>query len=169
MLHLGGADAERERAESAVRRRVRVAADDRDPRLGQPELGADHVDDPLAPAAGRVERDAELVAVPPQRVELLLGERVHRRVVAGRDVVVHRRDRQVGAADAPPGEPQALERLRRGDLVDEVKVDVEQVGAALGALDDVALPDLLEQRLRHAPKLPTRRGPNRTTIRGSLS
>ena len=32
-----------------------------------------------------------------------------------------------------PVEPQALEGLRRGDLVDEVEVDVEQVGLALGA------------------------------------
>ncbi len=44
---LAGADAERQRAERAVRRRVAVAADDRHARLGQPLLRADDVDDSL--------------------------------------------------------------------------------------------------------------------------
>jgi hypothetical protein len=47
VLDLGRADAERQRAEGAVRRRVAVAADDRHPRLRQPLLGADDVHDPL--------------------------------------------------------------------------------------------------------------------------
>ena len=38
----------------------------------QPQLGADHVDDSLAAAAGGVERYAELLAVPCERRELLL-------------------------------------------------------------------------------------------------
>ena len=40
------------------------------PGLRQPELGPDHVHDPLAPAAGREQRHAELRAVRAQRVEL---------------------------------------------------------------------------------------------------
>ena len=51
VLDLARADAERERAERAVRRGVAVAADDRLPRLRQPELGADDVDDALAVGA----------------------------------------------------------------------------------------------------------------------
>ncbi len=66
----------RERAERAVRRRVAVAADDRHARLRDAELRADHVDDALAAAARRVQRDAELLAVAAQRLELLLGELV---------------------------------------------------------------------------------------------
>ena len=62
-----------------------------------------------------------------------------------RDVVVHRRDREVGPAHAATGEPQALERLRRGDLVDEVQVDVEQRRLTRLVADDVLVPDLLEQ------------------------
>ena len=38
---------------------------------------------------------------------------------------------------------QAVERLRAGDLVDEVEVDVEQVGFAGRRAHDVALPHLL--------------------------
>ena len=153
VLDLGRADPERERAERAVRRGVRVAADDRHAGLGQAELGADHVHDPLASAAGRIERDAELVAVALQRVELLLRQRIRRRVVAGRDVVIHRRERQVGPPHRPAGEAQRLERLRRGDLVDEVQVDVQQVGKPVRAPRDVALPDLVQERLTHASTL----------------
>ena len=61
-----------------------------------------------------------------------------------RDVVVRRGESAVGAAHRPAREPQRLERLRRGDLVHEVEVDVEQrVG------DLVGLPDLVEHRLGH--------------------
>ena len=58
-------------------------------------------------------------------------------------VVVHRRHGEVGAPDGAAGQAQAVERLRRRDLVDEVEVDVEEVGLAVGAADDVALPHLL--------------------------
>ena len=118
----------------------------------RPELRADHVDDPLAAAAGREERDAELLAVAAQRVELRLGERIGHRPVLGRHVVIHRRERQVGPPHAPVGEPQAVERLGRGDLMDQVQVDEEHGGLALGLGHEMALPDPLEQRLciRHA-------------------
>src|SRR5205814_6482627 len=124
VLDLRRPDPERERAERAVRRGMRVAADDRHPRLREPELGADHVDDSLAAAAGREERDAELTAISRERGELLLGERVDRRVVTRRNVVIHRGERQVGATDTTTGETQTLERLRGGDLVHEVEIDV---------------------------------------------
>ena len=48
VLDLARADAERERAERAVRRGVAVAAHDGHARLREPELGADHVDDARA-------------------------------------------------------------------------------------------------------------------------
>ena len=88
-----------------------------------------------------------------ERGELLLGERVHRGVVSGRDVVVHRRERQVGTADRPAGNPQRLERLRRRDLVDEVQIDVQQVGLPLHTLRDVARPDLVQEGETHASTL----------------
>ena len=143
VLDLAGADAERERAEGAVRRRVRVAADDRHARLGQPELRADDVHDALAGVAHRVQPDAELGGVLAQRLELRAGDRVgHRaartldrrsRADAGsrRDVVVLGRDREVGPPDLAAGGAQAVEGLRAGDLVHEVQVDEEQVWLTL--------------------------------------
>ena len=50
-----------------------------------------------------------------------------------------------GRRTRAPGEPQAVERLRAGDLVDEVEVDVQQVGFARRGVHDVAIPDLLRQ------------------------
>ena len=58
-------------------------------------------------------------------------------------------DREVGAADRPAREAQAVERLRARHLVDEVEVDVEQVGLALRVPDDVRVPDLLGERSAH--------------------
>ena len=75
VLDLGRADAEGKRTEGPVGRGVAVAADDRHAGLRQAELGTDHVDDALAAGAGRVERDAELLAVAAQRVELRLRQR----------------------------------------------------------------------------------------------
>ena len=124
MLDLAGADAERQRAEGAVRGGVRVTADDRHARLGQPELRADDVHDALAGVAHRVQPDAELVGVPAQRLDLGAGDRVgtglpaldrRSRADAGSrgDVVVLGRDRQVGPPDRAAGGAQAVEGLRR--------------------------------------------------------
>ncbi len=41
------------------------------------------------------------------------------------------RDGQIGAAQTTAGQAQALEGLGAGDLVDQVKVDVDQVGLAV--------------------------------------
>ena len=140
VLDLARADAERERAEGAVRRGVRVAAHDRHAGLRDAQLGADHVDDALAPVPHAVVRDAELLDVARERVELLARDVVldRAREVPRRHVVVGRRDRAIGPPHRAPGEPQTLERLRARDLVDEVQVDVEQVAA-----EGVVVPDLL--------------------------
>jgi hypothetical protein len=63
VFHLAGTDAERERPERAVCRRVRVAADDRHAGLGEAELRRDHVDDALIALAVTEQADAELGAV----------------------------------------------------------------------------------------------------------
>ena len=56
VLDLAGTDAEGQRAEGAVGRGVAVAADDRHPRLGDPELGPDDVHDALVLGAQRVDQ-----------------------------------------------------------------------------------------------------------------
>ena len=84
VLDLARADAERERAERAVRRRVAVAAHDRHARLGEALLGTDHVHDALAGIAHRVAADAELLAVAREHVHLLRRDRILERLVEAR-------------------------------------------------------------------------------------
>ena len=57
----------------------------------------------------------------------------HEVVLGGQ--LVGQSDGEVGAADGAAVEPQAVERLGRGDLVHEVKIDVEQIGFAGGRMD----------------------------------
>jgi hypothetical protein len=78
------------------------------------------VDDPLLRTLEIEQLDAELARVPDQRRHLARRYRVRDRQapVAGGDVVVHGADRQLRPADPAARQPQALERLGRGDLMD---------------------------------------------------
>ena len=76
VAHLGGADAERDGAERAVRRGVGIAAGDGRARLGDALFGADHVHDALLPAAEIEIGDSELLRVPAQFLDHVVRERV---------------------------------------------------------------------------------------------
>ena len=67
-----------------------------------------------------------------------------------RHIVVHGRDGQFGPAHPAPGQADPVEGLRRCHLVDQVQVDVEQVGFSVAGADHVALPYLFGQRGRRA-------------------
>ena len=157
VLHLRAADAERERGERAVSRGVRVAAHDRHPRLRHTELRPHDVHDPLAPAPGRVQGYAEGLAVRGQRVELRLRDQVANRPRLGRDVVVHGRDRQVGSPHCSSRESQPLKCLRARHLVHEMQVDEEQRRLPRALVDNVPVPDLLEERRHGSRQLSGRR------------
>ena len=152
MLHLGRADAERQRAERPVRARVRVAADDGHTRPRQPQFRPDDVNNALFRVEQIVQRYAELAAVALQRLHLLLRDGVLDRpgAVGGGDVVVHGRGGQLGAAHLAPGDAQAFEGLRRGDLVDQVQVNVEERRASGLFVHDVRLPHFFEHGFRHS-------------------
>ena len=114
-----------------------VAADDRHAGLGQAQLRADDVHDALLDVAQRVQPDAELGAVLAQRLDLRAatpGRRSARAMSSVGDVVVLGRDVRSGRRTGRPASAQAVERLRAGDLVHEVQVDVEQVGLRPSAL-----------------------------------
>ena len=66
----------------------------------------------------------------------------------GSDVVLGG-DGEIGAADGATGDAEPVECLRGGDLVYEVEVDVEEVGAAVDPRGhDVSVPDFLAQGSR---------------------
>lgn len=163
VLHLAGADAERQCAERAVGGGVGVAADHGGAGLGQAQLRADHVHDALLDVAERVQPDAEVRAVLAQGLQLGARDRVGDRLVdvEGRGVVVLGGDGEVEAAHPAPGLAQPVEGLRAGHLVQQVQIDEEKVGLALRAPDDMVVPDLLRECPTHRfPSGRRRRRPN---------
>jgi hypothetical protein len=115
---------------------VRVAADDGHARLGDAQLGADDVHDALIARVHVVELDAEVGAVLAQRGNLLgrdLVDDVEAALDGGGHVVIDGRDGAIGTAHLAAGQAQAFKGLRRGDLVEQLQVDVEQVGSPSGS------------------------------------
>ena len=150
VLDLAGPHAERDGTEGAVGRGVAVTAHDGHPGLGPALLGSDDVDDALVRVTHGEAGDAELGGVVVEYLQLLGRDRVLDRLVdvLGGHVVVGGGHGQVGPADAPPGQAEAVEGLGRGDLVDEVEIDEEEVGLALGRMHHVGVPDLLDDGAR---------------------
>ena len=108
---------------------------------------------PCSAESSDVERDAELGAVPlerPRAAPAPAASTTRQVPRQRRRRVVHRREGAVGAAHAQPARAETGEGLRRGHLVDEVQVDVEDGGRAVVLAHDVVAPDLLEQRRRRS-------------------
>ena len=150
VLDLAGADAEGERAERAVGGGVAVAAHDRHARQGAALLGADDVHDALAGIAHREVGDAELGGVLAQHLDLAWprsGRRSAGRCARSGRCGPRWRSVRSGRRTRAAAEPQPVERLRAGDLVDEVQVDVQQVGFVGCGVHHVAFPHLLRQCL----------------------
>jgi len=80
------------------------------------------------------ELDAEFGAVLAEGLDLACGGLVDDVQAVGdggrRDVVVNRGDGAVWTANLAVGEAEAVEGLGRGDLVDELEIDVEERGLA---------------------------------------
>ena len=74
-----GADAERQCTKCSVRRGMAIAANHRHPRLRQPLLRPDHVDDPLLRAMKPVTGNAEVRAVLLEHLHLRLRDLIHNR------------------------------------------------------------------------------------------
>ena len=151
VLDLGGADPDRQRAERAVGRGVRVAAHDRHARLRQSQLRTDDVHDPLVRRSDAVQGNPELVAVLLEAADLgerdLVGE--GKRAIRRGNRVVHGRQGLARATHAEAAVAQAVECLRARHLVDKVQVDAQHVGSAIGAgRDEMVVPDLVDDRAR---------------------
>jgi hypothetical protein len=150
VLDLTGADAHADGAEGAVGGGVRVTTDDGHAGLAGAELGADGVDDALVGVAHGVQFHAEFGAVLPQCLDLRAGDLVLdlQQVAAvdadGGDVVVLGAQGEVRAPDGASRLAQTVEGLGAGHLMDEVEVDVDEVGfPVLPLLHDVVVPDFL--------------------------
>jgi len=111
------------------------------------------VHDALLDIAEGVQGDAELGGVGREGLDLGPRHRVGDRLidVDGGNVVVFGGDGEVGSAHCAAVVAEAAKGLRAGDLMHEVQVDVQEIGRALFAYDDVLVPDLLRQRETHDP------------------
>ena len=154
---LGGADAEGERPDGAVRAGVAVAAHDGLARLREAQLRANDVHDAALTVGEAEQLHAELGAVRLELAHLPPGCLQRDRRAAEhlgserRRGMIHGGERALGAPYAEAALAQHREGLRGGDLVDQVQVDVEHGGGvrALGA-HLVSSPHLVEQGLRRA-------------------
>ena len=152
MFDFAGSNPKRERAKRAVGRGVGVTTHHSGSRLRQTQLRAHHVYDPLLHVTQGVQADAEFFSVLAQGFDLGAAGEVGDGFVDvnGRGVVVLRCDCEVGAAYFAACESQAFERLWAGDFVDEVEVNVDEVGfVVLTGCDNMVSPDLLRQRGSH--------------------
>jgi hypothetical protein len=148
VFDFAGADTEGQGPEGAMGGGVGVAADHGHPRLGQTLLGTDHVHDALARLAHLVEGDTELGGVGPHDLDLTGADGIGDRLVdvLGGDVVILGGHCQLGPSNLTARQSEPVEGLGRGDLVDQVEVDIEQVGfTTLALMDEVALPDVVCQ------------------------
>ena len=130
---------------------VAVAAGDRHARLRQSELRANHVDNALMSAVDAEQLDAVLPAVAFERRQHVLRHHVDERppLVERWNDVIDRRHGPLGHRDAQPARLEHVERLRRGDFVNEVQPDEELTLAVGKTPDRVRVPDLLEERASH--------------------
>ena len=156
VFDFAGADAERQRAERAVRGSVAIAADNGLAGLGDAEFRADDVDDALILAVHVEEAHAGLAAVFFEGIELELGVVIEdgQGTVGGGDGMVHYGEREIRAADFAAFGAEASESLGRGALVDEVAVNIDDGGLAGIFANDVGVPDfLIESFRRHGSSI----------------
>ena len=114
MFDFAGSEPQRERAEGAVRRRMRITAHDQHSGLRRAKLGGDHVYDALIRRRKIEQLDPELPCIDTERVELARGDGIidGQGAIAGRNVVIDRRQRALRAPYRAAGRSQACERLR---------------------------------------------------------
>ena len=133
VLHFAGADAERQRAERAVRGRVAVAADHRHAGLRESQFRADHVHDALLARCARrgsgCRTRVQLVSSCASCLAAIWSTMGSERSDGG-NAVVGGGDGQIGPPHLEAALAQALEGLRRRHFVHQVQVDEQQRGSA---------------------------------------
>src|SRR6202041_1514426 len=123
-----------------------VAANDGHAGLGGTEFRADYMHDPLLRRLHIVELNAKVGAVCAQGVHLLGGNGVFddEPVGGGGYIVVHRSHAAIGAPYRSSCQAESFKRLRGGDLMQQVQIDVEECRLALGSDDYMRIPNLFE-------------------------
>jgi len=123
-----------------------VTANNGHARLCQAQLRPDHVHNPLLRRIHIKKPDSKFPAILLQGFNLSRGNSVGDRGTArlGWNVVVYRSYGSQPLPDSPPGRSQAIESLRRGNLMDEVQVNVKNGRPTARFGYQVGVPDLFE-------------------------
>ena len=142
-----GAEAERAALGAVVEAAAAVAEAAR-ARQGEALLGADHVHDAATDVANREVDQALLAGVGVKRVHLGARHRIENRLEPrrGRCVVVGHRNHAGLAPRLAAGQFQSFERLRAGDFVHQMAVDIEQRRAVALGTDDVCVKKFVVKR-----------------------
>ena len=150
MGHLGGADAEGQRAKGAVGGGMGVATDDGDARQREALLRTHHMHDTLTSIAHGQLDDAETPGVAPQGRQLFLRQGVCHLETCGGDVVIFHGKLCGTATHRAPGMLQRGKGLRRGHLVQQLAVDVQKRAAVRQLIHHMTGPELVvECHCRH--------------------
>lgn len=152
VFYFAGADAKSERTECAVCCGVAVAANNGHAWKRAALLGADDMHDALLLVAHWVERDVEFFCIGAHYFKLLGRDWVGNwQVNVGCwNVVILGGNGEVWPAHWTIINTKAVKRLRAGYLMDEMQVDVQQVGFAGLAGNNVSVPHFLGQGLGRA-------------------
>ena len=145
MLHLGRTDTEGQCAHRAMRRGMRVTANNRHTRQGRALLRADDVYDALANVVDFELGDTEGIAVFVQSLDLQarhgVGDaRIALRTLGRRHVVVTHRQISIDAPHGTVVNRQAFKCLRAGHLVQKLAINVNQRHAVLLLTNHVHVP-----------------------------
>ena len=107
---------------------MRIAADYRHAGQGQPLFRPDHMDNPLPLVEAIKQTHPELGTIPFQRFHLRTGDRVGNAAfrVQRRHIMIRHRLNRRGTPRRALCFAQTVERLRRGHLVHQMPVDIQQ-------------------------------------------
>src|SRR4029079_10194746 len=163
MLYLGRADAVGERTKSPGSSGVAVTAHDRGTGKSESLLRADDVDDALALVELVEILDAEILGILRQCRDLpgAFRIRIGFAAIGGRNVVVDHGQGLVGGVHLAAGCTQTLKGLRRGDLVHQMAVNIDQTRPIWLLVNQVVFPDFVVERSRfHGVNFCSERGDN---------
>ena len=147
MRQLARSDTEGQRAQPAMRAGVAVAADDQATRKAEAEFGPDDMDDALTGLVDIEHRDPAGRGFDPQGRQQFLpdldgaGPPARRR-----NGVVRRRECQFRVMDRKIAALQIKQAARPAEVVQQMAVDMEEIGIIAHSGDDMLVPDFGQQR-----------------------
>ena len=130
---------------------MRITAHNGHSRLGNTKLRADDVNDALISISERVNADTKFLCVIAQGINLQFRDWIGNGLINIQrwNIVIFRRQSQIRAADFSAGKTQAIECLWASYLMNQVEVDIQQIGFTRCAANHVIIPNLLCQCLTH--------------------